>query len=62
MILELIGNDVIVLGPGFHAGKDVHLVIETNRGHDLGRIISNGEAEPNTGKSLGPSVAIQKKG
>jgi xanthine dehydrogenase accessory factor len=40
---------VIGLGPGFHAGKDVHLVIETNRGHNLGRIISNGEAEPNTG-------------
>jgi xanthine dehydrogenase accessory factor len=40
---------VIGLGPGFHAGEDVHLVIETNRGHNLGRIISNGEAEPNTG-------------
>jgi xanthine dehydrogenase accessory factor len=40
---------VIGLGPGFHAGKDVHLVIETNRGHNLGIIISNGEAEPNTG-------------
>jgi xanthine dehydrogenase accessory factor len=40
---------VIGLGPGFHAGKDVHLVIETNRGHDLGRIIADGEAEPNTG-------------
>jgi xanthine dehydrogenase accessory factor len=40
---------VIGLGPGFHAGKDVQLIIETNRGHDLGRIISNGEAEPNTG-------------
>lgn len=40
---------VIGLGPGFHAGNDVHLVIETNRGHNLGRIISNGEAEPNTG-------------
>ena len=40
---------VIGLGPGFHAGKDVHLVIETNRGHNLGRIIANGEAEPNTG-------------
>jgi xanthine dehydrogenase accessory factor len=40
---------VIGLGPGFHAGKDVHLVIETNRGHNLGRIISNGEAAPNTG-------------
>jgi selenium-dependent molybdenum hydroxylase system YqeB family protein len=40
---------VIGLGPGFHAGRDVHLVIETNRGHNLGRIIANGEAEPNTG-------------
>ncbi len=40
---------VVGLGPGFSTGKDVHLVIETNRGHNLGRIISNGEAEPNTG-------------
>ena len=40
---------VVGLGPGFSAGKDVHLVVETNRGHNLGRIISNGEAEPNTG-------------
>ncbi len=40
---------VIGLGPGFHAGRDVHLVIETNRGHNLGRIFANGEAEPNTG-------------
>jgi xanthine dehydrogenase accessory factor len=40
---------VIGLGPGFVAGKDVHLIIETNRGHNLGRIISNGEAEANTG-------------
>ena len=40
---------VFGLGPGFSAGKDVHLVIETNRGHNLGRIIANGEAEPNTG-------------
>lgn len=40
---------VIGLGPGFQAGKDVHLVIETNRGHDLGRIIKKGEAEANTG-------------
>jgi xanthine dehydrogenase accessory factor len=40
---------VVGLGPGFHAGRDVHIVIETNRGHNLGRIISNGEAEPNTG-------------
>ncbi len=40
---------VIGLGPGFNAGKDVHLVIETNRGHDLGRVIKTGEAETNTG-------------
>lgn len=40
---------VIGLGPGFEAGKDVHMVIETNRGHNLGRIILNGCAEPNTG-------------
>jgi xanthine dehydrogenase accessory factor len=40
---------VIGLGPGFHAGRDVHLVVETNRGHNLGRIFASGEAEPNTG-------------
>jgi xanthine dehydrogenase accessory factor len=40
---------VIALGPGFTAGVDCHLVIETNRGHDLGRIIARGSAEPNTG-------------
>jgi xanthine dehydrogenase accessory factor len=40
---------VIGLGPGFAAGDDVHMVIETNRGHDLGRIITTGCAEANTG-------------
>jgi xanthine dehydrogenase accessory factor len=40
---------VIGLGPGFTAGEDVHLAIETNRGHNLGRIITRGSAEPNTG-------------
>lgn len=40
---------VIGLGVGFEAGKDVHFVIETNRGHNLGRIIREGRAEPNTG-------------
>jgi xanthine dehydrogenase accessory factor len=40
---------VIGLGPGFHAGRDVHMVVETNRGHNLGRIFASGEAEPNTG-------------
>jgi xanthine dehydrogenase accessory factor len=40
---------VIGLGPGFRAGEDCHAVIETNRGHHLGRVIWNGQAEPNTG-------------
>lgn len=40
---------VIGMGPGFEAGKNVHCVIETNRGHNLGRVFWTGEAEPNTG-------------
>ncbi|HBY93198.1 MAG TPA: EF2563 family selenium-dependent molybdenum hydroxylase system protein, partial [Chloroflexi bacterium] len=40
---------VIALGPGFTAGQDVHAVIETNRGHNLGRALWRGSAEPNTG-------------
>lgn len=40
---------VIGLGPGFITGKDVNIVIETNRGHNLGRVILNGTAEPDTG-------------
>lgn len=40
---------VIALGPGFEAGVDCHYVIETNRGHDLGRIIATGSAQANTG-------------
>ncbi len=40
---------VIGLGPGFEAGIDVHIAIETNRGHNLGRVILNGCPEPNTG-------------
>lgn len=40
---------VIGLGPGFYAGRDVHVVVETNRGHNLGRVFLEGEAEPNTG-------------
>ncbi len=39
----------IALGPGFTAGRDVHAVIETMRGHNLGRIILDGPAVPNTG-------------
>lgn len=40
---------VIGLGPGFEAPRDVHAAIETNRGHSLGRVITNGAPEPNTG-------------
>jgi len=40
---------VIGLGPGFTAGKDVHLVVETNRGHNLGKVILKGAAEADTG-------------
>ena len=39
----------IALGPGFVAGCDVHAVIETMRGHNLGRIITQGAAQSNTG-------------
>jgi xanthine dehydrogenase accessory factor len=40
---------VIGLGVGFEAGVDVHVVVETNRGHNLGRVIYQGKAESNTG-------------
>jgi xanthine dehydrogenase accessory factor len=39
---------VIALGPGFTAGIDCHAVIETNRGHNLGRVIYTRSAEPDT--------------
>lgn len=41
---------VLALGPGFTGGEDVDAVIETNRGHNLGRVIYDGKPEPNTGK------------
>jgi xanthine dehydrogenase accessory factor len=40
---------VVALGPGFTAGVDCHAVVETNRGHNLGRVILEGRAEANTG-------------
>ena len=40
---------VIGIGPGFTAGEDVDVVIETKRGHNLGRVIRSGSAVPNTG-------------
>jgi xanthine dehydrogenase accessory factor len=41
---------VIGLGPGFEAGRHVHFVVETNRGHDLGRIIAHGASQADTGE------------
>ncbi|MFH0768771.1 MAG: selenium-dependent molybdenum cofactor biosynthesis protein YqeB [Chloroflexota bacterium] len=40
---------VIGLGPGFQAGRDVHIVIETNHSNNLGKVILEGEAEEDTG-------------
>ncbi len=37
------------LGPGFTAGVDVDVVVETNRGHHLAHLIYTGNAQPNTG-------------
>ena len=40
---------VVGIGPGFTAGEDCHAVVETMRGHSLGRVIHAGSALPNTG-------------
>jgi len=40
---------VVALGPGFVAGVDAHAVVETQRGHYLGRVLLEGSAAPNTG-------------
>lgn len=40
---------VVGVGPGFTAGEDCHAVVETMRGHTLGRVIYRGSALPNTG-------------
>jgi len=39
---------VVGVGPGFTAGKDCHAVVETMRGHTLGRVCYAGSALPNT--------------
>jgi xanthine dehydrogenase accessory factor len=43
------GDLVVALGPGFRAGEDCDAVVETMRGHTLGRVIWEGNALPNTG-------------
>jgi xanthine dehydrogenase accessory factor len=40
---------VVALGPGFTASVDAHAVVETCRGHDLGRVYTMGAALPDTG-------------
>lgn len=40
---------VIGIGPGFVAGGNAHGIVESNRGYNLGRVIWDGAAEPDTG-------------
>jgi xanthine dehydrogenase accessory factor len=40
---------VVGLGPGFIAGENCHAVVETNRGHRLGRVVWKGPTEKDTG-------------
>ncbi len=49
---------VVGLGPGFRAGQDCHAVIETQRGHTLGRVYWQGQALPDTGVP-GPLVGVE---
>jgi len=58
---------VVGLGPGFAAGHDVHAIVETKRGHTLGRVIWQGSAIPNTGipgevKGFGSARVIRAPG
>ena len=47
---EITDADVVIaVGPGFTAGADCHAVVESKRGHNLGRVILKGSAIPNTG-------------
>jgi len=41
---------VVALGPGFTAGRDCHAVVETKRGHYLGKVYYEGSAAENTGR------------
>jgi len=49
---------IIGLGPGFSAGGNCHAVIETNRGHMLGRVIWDGPPEPDTGE---PDIVANRR-
>jgi xanthine dehydrogenase accessory factor len=49
---------IIGVGPGFSAPGDVDAVIESNRGHDMGRVIYKGEAEPYNGGVPGTMAGV----
>jgi xanthine dehydrogenase accessory factor len=51
---------VVGVGPGFYAPSDVHAVVESNRGHNLGKVIFSGFAEPHTGIP-GPTMGYTKE-
>lgn len=48
-LLRRMAPITIALGPGFSAGEDCDIVVETMRGHNLGRLIFSGTARPNSG-------------
>ncbi|MCD5417113.1 EF2563 family selenium-dependent molybdenum hydroxylase system protein [Candidatus Bipolaricaulota bacterium] len=52
---------VIGLGPGFYAGRDVDIVVETNHSNNLGRIITAGKAEENTGIPIAINGLAQER-
>ena len=43
----------IGLGPGFSAGENCHAVVETRRGHTLGRVYWSGSAQSDSGQPEG---------
>lgn len=52
---------VIGVGPGFSAGKNVHLIVESNNGNNLGKVIFSGEAEPDTGEPVAISGLTKER-
>jgi len=52
---------VIGVGPGFYAGRDVHIVVETNHSKNLGKVILEGEAEKNTGAPVAISGLTKER-
>jgi xanthine dehydrogenase accessory factor len=50
---------VVGLGPGFSAGEDCHAVVETMRGHDMGRVMWSGGAQADTGV---PEAVMKRQG